>query len=84
MGRGLSELQKHTLRMAYANHTAEGRLVPRWALAGIEAGRSDLLRERYTARDVPHIFYSNGHYEVLFDSLNRINRLTSAKALHYL
>ncbi len=73
MGRGLSELQKHTLRMAYANHTVEGRLVPRWALKVITAERSDLLRERYTARDVPHIFYSSGDYEVLFDSRETAN-----------
>jgi len=32
MGRGLSDLQREILRLAYRNHVDEGRRLTRWAL----------------------------------------------------
>jgi hypothetical protein len=71
MGRGLSELQKYILKMAYANHIREDRLVPRWATSVIESGRAEPLKDYYVEHNIPHIFYNGGepkHFKAFFDN----------------
>jgi len=61
MGRGLSDLQKHILKQAYANHISENRIIPRWAVEAFSDGTSDLLRTHYTAHGIPYILYSRNN-----------------------
>jgi len=78
MGRGLSELQKTILQMAYKNHVAERRLVPRWGLEISVVGISDLLGSYYTAHNIPYMCYSTrrpNHYQYksFFDTREAAN-----------